>query len=90
MLLEAAAAGLAVVATDVGGTAEIFPPNSEAAQLVPPDDPQAIAAAVRKLADDETLRARLGAAERRRARDAFNAENAAAGLIEHYRQVLDR
>lgn len=90
VLLEAAAAGLAVVATDVGGTPEIFPPNSEAAQLVPPDDPRAIAAALLKLADDETLRRRLGAAARRRARETFDAERAAAGLIEHYRQVLDR
>ncbi|NQT16673.1 MAG: glycosyltransferase family 4 protein [Planctomycetes bacterium] len=90
VLLEAAAAGLAVVATGVGGTPEIFPPDSETALLVPPDDPQAIAAALRKLVRDETFRARLGAAARRRAIDAFNAEYASAGLIRHYRELLDR
>lgn len=90
VLLEAGAAGLAVVATGMGGTPEIFPPDSETALLVPPDDPQAIAAALRELIHDETFRARLGAGARRRATDAFNAEHAAAGLIEHYRQVLDR
>ena len=38
VLLEAAACGLAVVATDVGGTREIFPSEAEGAVLVPADD----------------------------------------------------
>ena len=33
VLLEAAAAGMAIVATDVGGTSEIFPPEQHAARL---------------------------------------------------------
>ena len=57
VLLEAAAAGVAVVATDVGGTPEIFPPDSESARLVPPDDAAALAAAMLELLDDEALRA---------------------------------
>ena len=36
VLLEAAAAGVAVVATDVGGTREIFPPESDSACLFRP------------------------------------------------------
>ena len=90
VLLEAAAAGVAIVATDVGGTPEIFPPHSESARLVPPDDPQAMAAAILELAGDEGLRASLGAAARRRAVEAFDAEHAAAALVEHYRQVMSR
>ena len=39
VLLEAAASGLAVVATDVGGTREIFPSEADGAVLVPADDP---------------------------------------------------
>ena len=38
MLLEAGACGLPIVATDVGGTSEIYPPEQNAAWLVPPDD----------------------------------------------------
>ena len=39
VLLEAAAAGIAVVTTTVGGTREIFPPDRNAAILVPPTIP---------------------------------------------------
>ena len=49
VLLEAAASGVAIIATDVGGTREIFPPQCEAACLVPPDDVQAMSAAIDRL-----------------------------------------
>ncbi len=88
VLLEAAASCVAVVATDVGGTREIFPPSSRSARLVPPDDPDATAAAVVELVQDEALRAELAAAARRRAEEAFDAQRAAAGLIDHYRSVM--
>jgi glycosyltransferase involved in cell wall biosynthesis len=89
VLLEAAASRVPVVATDVGGTGEIFPAQSRAARLVPPDDPQAIAAAVRELVSNEPLRNSLAAAARRRAEEAFDAERAAAGLVEHYRRLIE-
>ena len=60
VLLEAAAAGVAVVATDVGGTREIFPPEADAARLVPPDDADALAAAMLELLGNRELRGRLG------------------------------
>jgi glycosyltransferase involved in cell wall biosynthesis len=87
VLLEAAAAGVAVIATDVGGTREIFPPPSRSARLVPPDDPDALAAAMGELAGDEALRAALAAAARRRAEEAFDVRRTSAALVEHYRQV---
>ena len=61
VLLESAACGLAIIATDVGGTREIFPADSQAAILVPPDDPDAIAKAVLQLLGDEQRRTALGA-----------------------------
>jgi len=88
VLLEAAASGVAVAATDVGGTREIFTPDHEAARLVPPDDPDAMAAAVLELLDDEGFRASLAAAARRRAEVAFAAERATTGLLEHYRALI--
>jgi glycosyltransferase involved in cell wall biosynthesis len=90
VLLEAAASGVAVVATDVGGTREIFPPESRAARLVPPDEPECLADAMLELLGDGPLRTQLGLAARRRAVAAFSAERATAGLVEHYRQVSNR
>jgi len=88
VLLEAAASGTPIVATDVGGTREIFPADCQAARLVPPDNPSALAGAMEELLGDQPLCARLGLAARRRAAEAFDATQAAAGLAEHYRQVL--
>jgi glycosyltransferase involved in cell wall biosynthesis len=56
VLFEAFAAGLPLVATDVGAVADTV---GDAALLVPPDSPQAAVAALRRLATDPALRARL-------------------------------
>jgi glycosyltransferase involved in cell wall biosynthesis len=56
VLFEAFAAGLPVVATDVGAVAQTV---GEAAVLVPPADPGAAAAALRRVAGDATLRNRM-------------------------------
>jgi glycosyltransferase involved in cell wall biosynthesis len=59
VLFEAFAAGLPVVATNVGSVAEVA---GDAVILVPPGDAGAAAAAIERLAGDEPLRARLTAA----------------------------
>ena len=87
VLLEAAACGTAVVATDVGGTREIFPLDSGAAILVPPDDADAIAKAVLLLFADEQRRTTLGASVRRRAESAFEIGAAAQRLITVYQET---
>jgi glycosyltransferase involved in cell wall biosynthesis len=88
VLLEAAAAGLPVVATDVGGTREIFPPETGSACLVPPDDPAALAAAIGRVLKDADRRAAIGRSARLRAEQAFDANRAAEGLARHYRELL--
>ena len=90
VLLEAAASGTAIVATDVGGTREIFPPDSGAARLVPPDDAEALAQAVAELLADAALRQSMAAAARRRAEAAFDIQAAATRLMMHYRDVANR
>jgi glycosyltransferase involved in cell wall biosynthesis len=84
VLLEGAAAGVAIVATAVGGTPEIFPPAMEAAMLVPPGDAPALGDAIRKLLGDSTLRRRLASAARRRAEAQFDIRTAVQGLAQHY------
>jgi len=88
VLLEAAAAGLAIIATEVGGTSEIFPPDRAAARLVPAGDPAETAGAMREILTDSALRRRLGIAARRRAAEAFGVDRAAAALLGHYREIL--
>jgi glycogen synthase len=70
--LEAMSCGMVVVATTAGGTPEAVV-DDESGLLVPPRDPQAMADAVRRLAQDPGLRQRLGqtAAEVVRARFEF-------------------
>ncbi|MGI4894149.1 MAG: glycosyltransferase family 4 protein [Janthinobacterium lividum] len=61
VVVEGLAAGLAVVAADAGGPAEILTPEHDGL-LVRPDDPSALAAQLRRLATDAGLRARLSTA----------------------------
>jgi glycosyltransferase involved in cell wall biosynthesis len=65
VLLEAMASGLPIVATRVGGVSELVA-EGENGLLVPPDDPPALAEAIRRLAEDPELRGRFGAASRRK------------------------
>jgi glycosyltransferase involved in cell wall biosynthesis len=88
VLLEAAASGVPVVATDVGGTREIFPTEADGAMLVPPDDCQALGQAVLALLNDNDRRQRLSAAARRRAEEVFDVRHAGDRLVEQYRQLL--
>ena len=65
-VLEAMAAGLPVVAADTGGLSEMVE-ERETGFLVPPQDMAAFAHRLDLLASDSALRARMGAAGRRRA-----------------------
>ena len=58
-LFEYMASGKAVVASKVGQLAEVIQ-DGHNGLLVPPGDPAALAAALKKLIDDSVLRARLG------------------------------
>lgn len=84
VLLEAAAAGLAIVATDVGGTREMFP-HQEAA-LVPPDDVASLAAAVSELLGSPELRQSRGQRARERA-GYFSCAGYAERLVRHYEEL---
>ena len=82
-ILEAMAAGLPVVATDVGGVAEAVE-NGETGCLVPAADPEALARALERLVSDADLRRRLGAAGRARALRLFDVPRYRAAYVELY------
>lgn len=86
-LVEAMACGLPVLATDVGGVSEVLE-EGRAGLLIPPDDPEAVAAGIGKLADDPSLRARLGGVARGRS-VAFGAGRMVRSLLRLYREVLE-
>jgi glycosyltransferase involved in cell wall biosynthesis len=60
-ITEAMALGLPIVATDVGGVRDLVE-HEVSGLLVPPDDPDALAASVLRLLDDHALADRLRAA----------------------------
>jgi glycosyltransferase involved in cell wall biosynthesis len=64
VIREAVAAGLAIIASQTAGAAGDVARADENAILVDPTDVAQISAALLRLADDEALRARLGAASR--------------------------
>lgn len=82
-VIEAMASGTAVIASDRGALAEVA---GDAAMLVPPDDPEAIAEAMIRLHDDATLRERLVNAGRRRSA-LFSWDSAAEAHLRLYREV---
>jgi glycosyltransferase involved in cell wall biosynthesis len=71
--IEALAAGKPVVASKSGGLPEIVR-DGETGILVPPNDPAALAIALRALADDPERRARMGEAAGADARERFSGE----------------
>ncbi len=67
VVTEALARGIPVIASDVGGVTEALGANrNRPGLLVPPEDPTALAAAIRKWLGDAELRARLRQAARGR------------------------
>jgi L-malate glycosyltransferase len=70
-LIEAMAAGVPIVATDVDGNIEVFG-HGEAGLAVPPGDPERLAEGLLELAGDPDRRKRLGETGRRRARELFD------------------
>jgi len=72
-VLEAMAAGVAVVATAVGGVPECVGAG-ETGWLVPPGDATALAEAIAHALRDPDLRRRFGAAGQRRVREHFTAD----------------
>lgn len=85
-LVEALAEGVPSVATDVPGCRAAA---AESALYVPPRDPDALAAAVRRLLDDAPLHACLAQAARARAPE-FDEDRWADGVVAMYDRVLHR
>jgi glycosyltransferase involved in cell wall biosynthesis len=87
-VLEAMAAGVPAVVTDVGGIPELAPPGT--ASLVPPGDPAALAGAIVRLLDDPALARTQAEAARRHVEATGSAAAMAEATLALYERVVRR
>jgi glycosyltransferase involved in cell wall biosynthesis len=88
-VLEAAASARPLVVTDVPGCRHVVRDGIEGF-VVPPADPEALAAALARLATQPELRLRLGAAARQRVLSAFTVSHVADGVRRAYHGLASR
>ncbi len=88
VLLEAMSAGVPIVATDVGGVAEIVS-NNETALIVPGGQAVPLAAAIERLLEDNVLARELAARARQRLAEHFTPGNYDARLFAIYETVAE-
>jgi glycosyltransferase involved in cell wall biosynthesis len=87
VVLEAMAAAKPMVVTAVGENSQVVR-DGETGLLVPPGDPRALAASLRALLRDRSLRERLGGAARTRLEERFSIQRMIATHQELYRELV--
>jgi glycosyltransferase involved in cell wall biosynthesis len=85
-LYTALAFGRPLVLSAVGGFPEVA--ERGAARLVPPEDPPALAEALRELLADPSARAELGSAAAREASTTYSWDRVAGETLDLYRELL--
>jgi len=85
-VLEAFGAGVPVVASGLGGLPELIDPGVDGA-IVPPDDPGALAAALRPFVEDPDRAFEMGRAARLKAESSFDAAGHLARLRAIYAEA---
>ena len=83
-ILEAMAAGKSIVATNVGGIPEVIE-NGTDGIIIPSDDPDALADAIKELLSDARKRHDMGA----KARKKFKAKFTVRDMVESYEELYE-
>ena len=84
-IVEYAAAGVATIATDVGGSREVVEPD-HTGFIVPPGRPELLAERIRQLLLDDDLRRRFGDNARRKAESEFSEER----ILDEHAKLYER
>lgn len=87
--VEASSAGLPVVATDVGGLPEVVD-HEETGIVVPPEDVDALSAAIDRLIENPAERRKLGSAGRRKVEEHYDWDENVTRMIDIYERILHR
>jgi glycosyltransferase involved in cell wall biosynthesis len=87
-IIEAMAHGLPIIASAVGGIPDVV--TTETGILVPPGDTAAFADAMLRLAEDSSLRARMGQAGLERYKKLFSPEAVLPVMLHTYNRVIAR
>jgi glycosyltransferase involved in cell wall biosynthesis len=86
-LLQAASAGLPIVAVDAGGMPEVVEDGVNG-RLVPPGSVEVLGDTVDQLLSNRSLRRQMGESGRERMRSCFSVEQMVEGNLEVYRELL--
>jgi glycosyltransferase involved in cell wall biosynthesis len=87
VILEAMAAGKAIVATATGAVPEML---GDTAEIVKPGDVRGLAKALRKLMADSELRRSSGDAAKKRFEERFHPNRVMGEILEVYREAIER
>lgn len=86
---EAMACEVPVIATTAGALPEVVS-QGETGILVPPQDPYALASAIKRFLEDESMRRRMGGEGRRWVEKHFSWPEATRKMLQVYEEVLSR
>jgi len=89
-VLEAMAAGLPCVVTDVGFSASLIGRDRTCGLVVPPGKVSEMASAIERLASSADLRQRMSAAAQRRHAEHYSTRSMIRGYQEVYRELIGR
>lgn len=88
VLIEAMACGLPLISTELGTGTSFVNQHEVTGLVVPPSDPAALAAAIRRLLADPTRRAEMAAAARVRVAAEFSREVMVQRILDLYHEAL--